>query len=287
MYNYKPRSFGESGYKPVGRATYPYVNFRRSPTKYQSSSPDNLNQPHLKCWHCDEYGHKVATCPVKNKEQQACVPSRTSPNVAKEHAKCSECSAEYEVSKPCGHSFDHGASVITETDSVESLYTCPGKANGKPVKVLLDSGCTTVGINKSLVKLNQYTGSVKYCKLFSGYVHPLPVANVNLDTPYFKGSIEACVIDKPPCDVILGRVPGAKFSLERSRPFLSGSVRGQRQPSKRVTSERKAVRTLCHRDSGVCTHGFIRQDWSARSGHHVKEKTGNNFPPGLRENGVI
>jgi hypothetical protein len=39
----------------------------------------------------------------------------------------------------------------------------------------------------------------------------LPIALVSLDTPYFSGTVEACVIDNPVCDVILGRVEGCTF----------------------------------------------------------------------------
>jgi hypothetical protein len=42
----------------------------------------------------------------------------------------------------------------------------------------------------------------------------MPLANVNIDTPYFSGSVDACVVDHPVCDVILGRFPGCKFGIE-------------------------------------------------------------------------
>ncbi|XP_076454413.1 uncharacterized protein LOC143289299 [Babylonia areolata] len=39
----------------------------------------------------------------------------------------------------------------------------------------------------------------------------LPLSRVSLDTPYFAGTVEACVIENPVCDVILGRIEGSTF----------------------------------------------------------------------------
>jgi hypothetical protein len=93
----------------------------------------------------------------------------------------------------------------------DSIQTCEGTLNGSIVTVMLDSGCSTVGVRKSLVRDDQLTGKVQVCRQFSGDLVRLPIALVSLDTPYFSGTVEACVIDNPVCDVILGQNRGCTF----------------------------------------------------------------------------
>ncbi|PVD27852.1 hypothetical protein C0Q70_13028 [Pomacea canaliculata] len=92
-----------------------------------------------------------------------------------------------------------------------SIQTCQGSLGGTPVTVMLDSGCSTVGVRRSLLRREQFLSKVQLCRLFNGQTVRLPVALVNLDCPFFSGTVEACVIDNPVCDVILGRVDGSTF----------------------------------------------------------------------------
>ncbi|KAK7109065.1 hypothetical protein V1264_013177 [Littorina saxatilis] len=146
-----------------------------------------------KCWWCQDTSHKLADCPKKMHTASVSV-------VTVEESSCSE--DEQSV-----------ASVgFSGSDELpESIQTCEGTLNGSEVTVMLDSGCSTVGVRKSLVRDDQFTGKVQVCRQFSGDLVRLPIAIVSLDTPYFSGSVEACVIDNPVCDVILGRIQGCTF----------------------------------------------------------------------------
>ncbi|KAK7099413.1 hypothetical protein V1264_003555 [Littorina saxatilis] len=146
-----------------------------------------------KCWWCQDTSHKLADCPQKMHTASVSV-------VTVEESSCSE--DEQSV-----------ASVgFSGSDELpESIQTCEGTLNGSEVTVMLDSGCSTVGVRKSLVRDDQFTGKVQVCRQFSGDLVRLPIAIVSLDTPYFSGSVEACVIDNPVCDVILGRIQGCTF----------------------------------------------------------------------------
>ncbi|XP_070207867.1 uncharacterized protein [Littorina saxatilis] len=92
-----------------------------------------------------------------------------------------------------------------------TIQTCKGTVNGADVVVMLDSGCTTVGVRKSLVSDDQLTGETQSCRQFDGTIVHLPMATVSLDCPYFAGKVTVCVIENPACDVILGRIPGTSF----------------------------------------------------------------------------
>ncbi|KAK7477904.1 hypothetical protein BaRGS_00030820, partial [Batillaria attramentaria] len=67
-------------------------------------------------------------------------------------------------------------------DVNDALETCSGTLNDQEVKVLLDSVCTTVGVRKSLLSEDQYTGEIRHCTAFGGEILSYPVARVHLDT---------------------------------------------------------------------------------------------------------
>ena len=102
-----------------------------------------------------------------------------------------------------------------------------GRLNGIEVKVMLDSGCTTVGVRKSLVAPEQYTGEIKHCKQFAGDIVKLPIARVYLKSPQFSGEVEACVINDPVCDVILGNIPG--LNMNETQTTAAVQTRAQKQ----------------------------------------------------------
>jgi len=187
----------------------------------QSGSGGSGQKPSFtsRCYWCDEEGHRVRDCP-KRKQQQpnrihatsVCVPS------------CNGGDSGSRQSTMPQSSSSQNTSVGTAARDVESgrycnkpheaLQKCTGTVNGKKVDVLLDSGSSIVGVRRSLVKSGQFLKNrVKRLTQFDGGTIELPVAMVDLDTPYYKGWVEACVVDDPVCDVILGRIPGVTYEI--------------------------------------------------------------------------
>ena len=115
--------------------------------------------------------------------------------------------------------------MSTTSELPSDIQTCRGTLNGCDVTVMLDSGCTTVGVKRSLVSDDQFTGSTLSCRLFDGSVIELPTAVVSLDCPAFSGQVTACVIENPVCEVILGRVPGS--DVDFSSVSCAVQTRGQ------------------------------------------------------------
>ena len=66
------------------------------------------------------------------------------------------------------------------------MNVAKGYINGKEVKVLRDTGCSTVVVKRSLVQREQLTGKEETCVLIDGTVRRTPVAVVDIDTPFLK-----------------------------------------------------------------------------------------------------
>ena len=85
-----------------------------------------------------------------------------------------------------------------------------GRLNGQDVSVLRDTGCSTVVVRRDLITDDQLTGQSQICVLIDGTVRRTPVARIELETPYFTGTVLAVCMKQPLYDVIVGNIEGAE-----------------------------------------------------------------------------
>ena len=115
-----------------------------------------------------------------------------------------------EVTLDCGHKLPVLSSCIDKLPP--NMPVSKGFVGDKPVDVLRDTGCSGVVVQKALVNQKQYTGKVQRCAFIDGSVHTFPIAEVYLDTPYYKGHVSAVVIENPLYPLIVGNISGVDNS---------------------------------------------------------------------------
>ena len=91
------------------------------------------------------------------------------------------------------------------------LPTAIGTVNGKEIRVLRDTGCTGVVVRRSLVSDGQMLNKQSGVTLINNYKQRCPVARINIDCPFFRGSTDALCIDDPAHDLVIGNIEGSKF----------------------------------------------------------------------------
>ena len=111
------------------------------------------------CAHCKKTGPLGRNCPDLRKVDLTRVVAVVS--------RCSMCNIPFQVEKPNAHSFDHAGELVDTEALFECIVTCQGSVSGLPARVMLDSGCSTVGFDESLVSL--HTDEVRLCRLFGGH----------------------------------------------------------------------------------------------------------------------
>ena len=151
------------------------------------------------CRRCGQKGHWERGCQSKQ-QAGSCIPL----------SPCQVCGGATNVIRNCNHRMDTVSSARNESCM---LTTCRGEVDGQDIEILLDTGCSTVGIHKNLVRPDQYTGQTRQCLAFGGEIMSYPVAKIHLKSPYFVGEVEACVLNSPVCDVILGQFPGCSLTV--------------------------------------------------------------------------
>ena len=87
-----------------------------------------------------------------------------------------------------------------------SLPVSEGEVNGTKVKVMRDTGCSSVVVKSDLVRLRQYTGKGKECMLIDGTVRRFPRAFIWVGTDYYVGEVEALVMSTPVFELIIGNI---------------------------------------------------------------------------------
>ena len=78
------------------------------------------------------------------------------------------------------------------------------------VDVLRDTGCSGIVVKKDLVSEEQFTGDFNVMLLIDNTARKVPIAKIDVDTPYFKGQVQAQCLADPIYDLVIGNVPGAR-----------------------------------------------------------------------------
>ena len=115
--------------------------------------------------------------------------------------------------------------------------TAIGTVNDKEVRVLRDTGCTGVVVRRSLVSDGQMLNKQSGVTLINNYKQRCPVARINIDCPFFRGSTAALCIDDPAHDLVIGNIEGSKFP---DMTHFSSGVFKNKQSRKDRRKDRKA-----------------------------------------------
>ena len=92
----------------------------------------------------------------------------------------------------------------SETESEENLFLSPAKLNNFDVTCLRDPGATISVAKRNYVNPLQLLDKFVSLKLINGYVCRHQLALVEVNTPYYTGKLEVCVMPNPVYDLILG-----------------------------------------------------------------------------------
>ena len=123
-----------------------------------------------------------------------------------------------ELELKCGCSFPVIADACNSYlgEQKESMPVRLGKIGERDVSVLRDTGCSTVVVRRGLVDEEQLTGAEETCVLIDGTIRRTPVAEIDVETPYFTGRVKAVCMRNPLYDLIIGNIAGVKSEEEVS-----------------------------------------------------------------------
>ena len=103
--------------------------------------------------------------------------------------------------------------VCLDVDEKDKLQLVNGKVSERCVKVLCDTGCTGVLIKRDLENQQELTGKKGHVTTFDKtlLIRP-PIAQIEVDTSYYVGEVEALCVQEPVADLIIGNITEARQS---------------------------------------------------------------------------
>ena len=208
--------------------------------KMTQSKPDSSQgrQRSLQCYRCCGFGHRQSECGTKfspGKDQKGSSTPVSQSSQKKTRAMVAQLDEDGEKALTCVevegtrsrcNSKKCGTEGSTNSDRVVYSAVCRaqsndgqtyvgvGKLNGRPVKVLRDTGCTGMIVNRALVPdVLVIPGSSGSLQMVDHTLIDVPLANVYLDSPYYKGHCRVMCVSSPVYPVIIGNVRGARRML--------------------------------------------------------------------------
>ena len=207
-------------------------------TTQSKPDPSQGRQRSLQCYRCRGFGHMQSECGTKispGKDQKGSSTPVSQSSQKKTRAMVAQLDEDGEKAFTCvevegtrsrSNSKKSGTEGSTNSDRAVYSAVCRaqsndgqtyvgvGKLNGRPVKVLRDTGCTGMIVDRALVpEVLVIPGSSGSLQMVDHTLIDVPLANVYLDSPYYKGHCRVMCVSSPVYPVIIGNVRGARRML--------------------------------------------------------------------------
>ena len=102
-----------------------------------------------------------------------------------------------------------GGCTIYSLDGEKNLTLQTGFVGDTEVRVLRDTYRLWVGCSSKALMSKDQTLDKRFVMItIDGQAKIVPAAHIHIDTPYYRGSLEAMVLSSLICDLVLGNIDG-------------------------------------------------------------------------------
>ena len=193
----------------ANRAHAPVANHVRD---YKGSKPFKGQ-----CFKCQKFGHKSHECRsvLAVKHMASVVEQDMSRGAAYGNCTCNcrgqEVLCAYTMSNKV-ESIDSGEiqEAGFSSSSPNNMPVTDGLVGTHQVRTLRDSGCSSAVVGAKFVSEEQYTGRTVLCWIITGECVRVPIARIQVSTPFIEGNIEAMVFQRPLYELVIGNLVGAR-----------------------------------------------------------------------------
>ena len=185
-----------------------------------------INPTALHCFKCNTPGHKAINCPTLAKKYFLCgkqghdarnccsggwrsgglnkdgIPVQHGlvsanclvqlPEVKPTEEEVKSCIKDDQLLLACGKKIPLLRSACVEplTGVRSKMPVLKGRVGEKSVDILRDTGCSGIVVKRDLVSEDHFTGGFNVMLLIDNTAKKVPIAKIDIDTPYLNGQVE-------------------------------------------------------------------------------------------------
>ena len=194
--------------KPQGQGQQRQGNSQQTGKVSQGS----FSNKDKKCYKCGMLGHIASECLGKKRQNAVAVVSSSEAEITETEPEV--CGAFMSYTNTVTYANAGSPNLVTASCNDRGVFsnmpTTRGKIGDKVVSVLRDTGCSGVVVKRELVPAGKMTGKSRDCYLADGSMIQVPLAVVDIDTPYYTGEVEAWCLTNPLFDLILGNIQNVR-----------------------------------------------------------------------------
>ncbi|KAL3835979.1 hypothetical protein ACJMK2_021438 [Sinanodonta woodiana] len=232
-----------------------------------------------KCFTCKEFGHITPDCPERNSfihKVAVAIESRAESGGGKREGLPCEWSAFNNASKV----YRSKSRVQVDHDVIQSIGTCLFPEARVPTGTGTANGQT---VTRSLVREDQMLGSESSCMLLNQTIDRVPVAKIEIETPFLTGTTEAMCMDNPIYDLTIGNVDGYRLpTLSDFRFPIVQAVETRAQTDKKPLLKLKVPEAVTVISRDEFTHERIRDGSLSRLAEKICSGTAKYCKGGER-----